>query len=142
MVTGTLLRFYSYIYTAIQNYHKKTAYVAAGTIVTMVINVILNYVCILRFGYMAAAYTTAASYFILLVMQGYLEKKVTGRRVIALKKSTVISAAYFGLNLVTMLLFEVQWYARYAAVLAAAVLAVKWMLPQFLRVVRDFKGGN
>lgn len=142
MVTGTLLRFYSYIYTAIQNYHKKTAYVAAGTIVTMVINVILNYVCILRFGYMAAAYTTAASYFILLVMQGYLEKKVTGRRVIALKKSTVISAAYFGLNLVTMLLFEVQWYARYAAVLAAAVLAVKWMLPQFLRVVRDFKGGK
>ncbi len=75
-------------------------------------------------------------------MQGYLEKKVTGRRGIALKKSTVISAAYFGLNLVTMLLFEVQWYARYAAVLAAAVLAVKWMLPQFLRVVRDFKGGN
>ncbi len=142
MVTGTLLRFYSYIYTAIQNYHKKTAYVAAGTIVTMVINVILNYVCILRFGYMAAAYTTAASYFILLVMQGYLEKKLTARRVNDLKKSTVISAAYFGLNLVTMLLFEVQWYARYAAVLAAAVLAVKWMLPQFLRVVRDFKGGN
>lgn len=139
MVTGTLLRFYSYIYTAIQNYYKKTAYVAAGTIVAMIVNVVLNYVCILRFGYMAAAYTTAASYFILLILQGYLEKKVAGRRVVTLRKSTVISAAYFGLNLVTMLLFEARWYVRYAVVLAAAALAVKWILPQFLRVVKDFK---
>lgn len=140
MVTGTMLRFYGYIYTAIQNYHKKTAYVAAGTIVTMIGNVILNYVCILRFGYMAAAYTTAASYFMLLVLQGYLEKKVTGRRVIALRKSVVISIVYFGLNLAAMLLFKVPWYVRYGAVLAAMALVVKWILPQFLKVVKSFKG--
>lgn len=139
MVTGTLLRFYSYIYTAIQNYYKKTVYVAAGTIITMVVNVFLNYVCILQFGYMAAAYTTAASYFMLLMLQGYLEKKAAGRRVISLRKSGMISAVYFGLNLVTMTLFEAGWYVRYAVILAAAVLAVRWMLPQFLKVVKDFK---
>ncbi len=139
MVTGTLLRFYSYIYTAIQNYYKKTAYVAVGTIFTMVINVILNYVCIIRFGYMAAAYTTAASYFILLVLQGYLEKKITGRRVVSLKKSVIISAVYLALNLATMELFVLQWYIRYGIILAVTVLAVKWILPQFLKVVKDFK---
>lgn len=139
MVTGTLLRFYSYIYTAIQNYYKKTAYVAAGTIVTMVINVILNYVCIIQFGYMAAAYTTAASYFILLVLQGYLEKKIAGRRVISLKKSVIISIAYLALNLVTMQLFALQWYVRYLVVLIVTALAVKWILPQFLKVMKDFK---
>ena len=139
MVTGTLLRFYSYIYTAIQNYHKKTVCVAVGTIVTMVINVILNYVCIIRFGYMAAAYTTAASYLILLVLQGYLEKKITGRRVVSLKKSVIVSAVYLALNLVTMELFALQWYVRYAAILAVTVLAAKWILPQFLKVVKDFK---
>lgn len=139
MVTGTLLRFYSYIYTAIQNYYKKTAYVAAGTIATMVINVILNYVCIIQFGYMAAAYTTAVSYFILLVFQGYLEKKVTGRRIISLKKSTGISMMYFAVNLVTMGLFSVKWYFRYAVIVGVTVLAVRWILPQFLKVVKDFK---
>lgn len=139
MVTGTLLRFYSYIYTAIQNYYKKTAYVAAGTIITMVINVILNYVCILRFGYMAAAYTTAASYFILLVMQGLLEKMVAGRIIIPLKKSVMISVTYLALNLVTMELFAFKWYVRYLVVLAATALAVKWILPQFLKVVKNFK---
>ncbi|MGN1167994.1 MAG: lipopolysaccharide biosynthesis protein [Lachnospiraceae bacterium] len=139
MVTGTLLRFYSYIYTAIQNYYKKTAYVAAGTIVTMVINVILNYVCIIKFGYMAAAYTTAVSYFILLVLQGYLEKKVAGRRVISLRKSAVVSIMYFMLNVVTMILFNVPWYLRYGVIAVVTVFAIKWILPQFLRVVKDFK---
>ena len=139
MVTGTLLRFYSYIYTAIQNYYKKTAYVAAGTMAAMVVNVILNYVCIVRFGYMAAAYTTAASYFILLVLQGYLEKRVAGRRVVPLKKSLIISFAYLTLNIITMELFALAWYVRYLVVLAVTVLAVKWILPQFLKVVKDFK---
>ncbi len=139
MVTGTLLRFYSYIYTAIQNYYKKTACVAAGTILTMVINVILNYVCILRFGYMAAAYTTAASYFILLVLQGYLEKKVAGRRVVSIKKSVIISGIYLALNLITMELFALQWYVRYLVILAVTVLATRWILPQFLKVVKDFR---
>lgn len=139
MVTGTLLRFYSYIYTAIQNYYKKTAYVAAGTIFTMVINVILNYACILRFGYMAAAYTTAASYFILLVLQGYLEKKVAGRRAVPLKKSVIISCVYLALNLVSMELFSLRWYIRYFVILGVAALAAKWVLPQFLKVVKDFK---
>lgn len=69
MVSGTLFRFYSYSYSALQNYYKRTQYVAAGTIGTMVLNVILNYVCILNFGYMAAASTTAFSYIILLLVQ-------------------------------------------------------------------------
>lgn len=139
MVTGTLLRFYSYIYTAIQNYYKKTAYVAAGTIITMVINVVLNYVCIIRFGYMAAAYTTAASYLILLVLQGYLEKRITGKRVISLKKSVIISAVYLALNLMTIELFALQWYIRYGIILAVTILAAKLILPQFLKVVKDIK---
>ena len=39
MVSGTLFRFYSYSYSALQNYYKRTQYVAAGTIGTMVLNV-------------------------------------------------------------------------------------------------------
>lgn len=139
MVTGTLLRFYGYIYTAIQNYYKKTSYVAAGTIATMVVNVILNYVCILRFGYMAAAYTTAVSYFMLLVLQGYLEKKVAGRWVISLRKSVAVSLVYFIVNIATMGLFSVAWYFRYAVVVLTALAAARWILPQFLKVVKDFK---
>ena len=61
MVTGTLFRFYSYSYTAIQNFHKKTKFVAISTVSVMFLNVFLNYVGIRAFGYQAAAYTTAFS---------------------------------------------------------------------------------
>lgn len=88
---------------------------------------------------MAAAYTTAISYFILLILQGYLEKKVAGRRVISLKKSGAVSVMYFTLNLVTMMLFNLPWYVRYGVIAAVTLVAVRWMLPQFLRVLKDFK---
>lgn len=139
MVTGTLLRFYGYIYTAVQNYYKKTSYVAAGTIVAMIINVILNYVCIANFGYMAAAYTTAASYFILLILQGYLEKKVAGRRIASLRKSVAMSVICFSLNVATMALFNTPWYVRYGVIVIVTAGAAKWILPQFVKVLKGFK---
>lgn len=139
MVTGTLFRFYSYGYTAIQNYYKKTSYVAFGTVMTMIINVILNYVCILKFGYQAAAYTTAISYFILLVFQGYLEQKITGERIIPLGKSVKISLIYMGMNLLSMKLFECRWYVRYAVILAGVFVALRWIMPQLLTVLKNVK---
>lgn len=71
MVTGTLFRFYSYSYTAIQNFHKKTKFVAISTVSVMFLNVFLNYVGIRAFGYQAAAYTTAFSYLVLMIMQAF-----------------------------------------------------------------------
>ena len=139
MVTGTLLRFYSYIYTAIQNYHKKTIFVAAGTIGAMIINVILNYVFIVYLGYMAAAYTTAISYFIMLIAQGILERKVTGRIVMSLRKSVMISGIYIVCNLASMVLFKAAWFVRYGVILLVLLGAAKWILPEFLKVVKDFK---
>ena len=68
-----------------------------------------------------------------------LEKRVAGRRVVPLKKSLIISFAYLTLNIITMELFALAWYVRYLVVLAVTVLAVKWILPQFLKVVKDFK---
>ena len=136
MVTGTLFRFYSYSYTAIQNYHKKTEYVALGTLLAMVVNVILNYVCILQFGYQAAAYTTAVSYFLLLLLQGWLELKITGQRIIPLGTTVKISLLYFDLNLVSMSAYMLPWYVRYLVILSGAAFAAKWILPQFLKVVK------
>lgn len=136
MVTGTLFRFYSYSYTAIQNYHKKTEYVAFGTLLAMVVNVILNYFCILQFGYQAAAYTTAISYFLLLLLQGWLELKITGQRIIPLGTTVKISLLYFAVNLISMGAYLLPWYVRYLIIAVGALLAAREILPQFLKVVK------
>ena len=45
-----------------QYYAKKTTYIMYGTIAAAVVNIVLNYVFIRLYGYIAAAYTTLASY--------------------------------------------------------------------------------
>ncbi len=142
MVTGTLFRFFSYSYSAIQNYHKNTRYVAAGTISTMVINVILNYVCIRQFGYMAAAYTTMASYFILLIVQGILERRITGMVIVPLRKTVLIALVYLAVNLVTMQLYNFPWYVRWIIAAAVVVIGLWYMVPRLKPLLSMFRGGS
>ena len=113
MVTGVLLRFFSYSFSAVQKYYKKTKSVAAGTVFAMLLNVFLNYVCILRFGYMAAAYTTAFSFLVLMIIQGILEYRTTGRLLVSLKKSLGIGMIYGCLNIGSTWLYYLPFYVRY-----------------------------
>ena len=140
MITGTLFRFYSYTYTAIQNYYKKTAYVALGTILAMAVNVCLNYVCILKFGYRAAAYTTAVSYAFLLILQGWQEMKITGERIVPLSATLKLAGIFFVLNTVSMFCYRLPFYVRYGVTLAGAVICIRTVLPNFMGILKSVRG--
>ena len=130
MVTGTLFRFYSYSYTAIQNFHKKTKFVAISTVSVMFLNVFLNYVGIRAFGYQAAAYTTAFSYLVLMIMQAFMEKRLTGTQIIPLSTTLCISCAYFITCVVTMAAFRFPFWGRCILALIAAPIALWYFLPR------------
>ncbi|MBQ6393175.1 MAG: polysaccharide biosynthesis protein [Eubacterium sp.] len=136
MVSGTLFRFFSYSYSAVENYYKKTKYVAAGTIGTMFLNVILNYICIIKFGYMAAAYTTAASYVVLLIVQGILERKVTGQVIVPLYKTVLIALMYGAINVATISLYALPWFVRWGILAAVMIGAFIVLRNQFLAVYK------
>ena len=139
MVTGTLFRFYSYSYTAIQNYHKKTGFVAASTVSVMVLNVILNYICILLFGYRAAAYTTAFSYLVLLVVQAFMEKRLTGRQIIPLHRTLLVSGSWFVICMATMLLFTLPRLGRWAilaGLIVPAAVIFRGKLKEILKLLK------
>lgn len=139
MVTGTLFRFYSYSYTAIQNFHKKTGFVAASTVSVMFLNVILNYIFIKIFGYQAAAYTTAFCYLVLMCVQSFMEKRVTGEELIPLGKTLRISCTWFVLCMAAMLLFRIPLFLRYAVAGIFGVLVLKYFLPQIRSVMKTLK---
>lgn len=130
MVTGTLFRFYSYSYTAIQNFHKKTKFVAISTVSVMFLNVFLNYVGIRAFGYQAAAYTTAFSYLVLMIMQAFMEKRLTGTQIIPLSTTLCISCAYFITCVVTMAAFRFPFWGRCILALIAAPIALWYFRPR------------
>ena len=76
IAAGIFFTSYANLYSNIAVYYKQTKYVMYPTIMAAIINIILNYIFISYFGYMAAAYTTLASYIVLAILQTIWSAKV------------------------------------------------------------------
>ena len=77
-----LSMYFAFLYilpAGVEYYLKKTQYIAAGTMAVAVLNVLLNALCIPRFGYVAAAYTTVVSYALYYLFHTLLSRRLFGR---------------------------------------------------------------
>ena len=78
---GTLCQYFYTNYVNVELFYKKTFIIALNSILAAVVNVFLNWHFIGRYGYLAAAYTTVAGYFILMIfhliaVRWVLKKKI------------------------------------------------------------------
>ena len=64
------------MYVYIEHYYKKTVYITKNTLIAAGLNVILNFILIPKYGYVAAAYTTLASYFVAFILHSRYAKKI------------------------------------------------------------------
>ena len=64
--------------SSIEYYYEKTGYIAIGTMAAAGINVILNYYCIGKYGYVAAAYTTLFTYILYFVFHLIISRRIAG----------------------------------------------------------------
>ena len=64
------------MYVYIEHYYKKTVYITKNTLIAAGLNVILNYILIPKYGYVAAAYTTLASYFVAFILHSRYAKTI------------------------------------------------------------------
>lgn len=72
---------------SIEYYHKKTAFISAGTLCAAGLNLVLNYVGIKLFGYKAAAYTTLISYFALFCFHFLIASKYNVKSILNIKRA-------------------------------------------------------
>ena len=105
----------------------------------MFLNVFLNYVCILLFGYQAAAYTTAFCYLVLLVMQALMEKHISGKQLIPLGNTLKVSCGYFLLCLLTMISFGFGSLVRFLIAAVTLPLLGRHFLPQLKSILKNFR---
>lgn len=75
VVMGAAFQFLYNLYVALEQFAKRTIGMAIGSVVAAVINLVLNWLFIPLYGYIAAAYTTLFSYACLLLIHYYLAKK-------------------------------------------------------------------
>ena len=88
--------FFSFLYTmpvAVEYYHKKTKLVASATVVSAVLNIVLNYFCIRAFGYEAAAYTTVFCHLAYFIFHMIFAYRIMGKFVFNIKAMAICTAA-------------------------------------------------
>lgn len=95
-------------------YAQKTLYIMYGTIGAAILNVILNYIFIQKYGFIAAAYTTLFAYVCYLLLHILICRRVIGFCIIPLEKialfsGIVVAAAAIDLIFVDSLL--IRWGA-------------------------------
>ncbi len=76
-----------------QYYAKKTTYIMYGTVAAAVVNIVLNYIFIQLFGFIAAAYTTLASYLLFAAVHYIISGKLLKFFVVRPSRMALVCAA-------------------------------------------------
>ena len=128
MVLDAFILFLYNIIVPSEYYAKKTTYIMAGTMVATVVNLVLNYVFIKEYGFIAAAYTTLASYVFYVVMHCIISRKLMGFFVLPLKwmlSACVAVGALAALDLLMVDNLLVRWGVCAVVVIPTALVLLR-----------------
>lgn len=76
--------FFTFLYSffaTFEFYYEKTGYIAGATVGGALLNIVLNYVFIKRFGYLAAGYTTLFGYILFAILHYYFMRKICRKHI-------------------------------------------------------------
>ena len=106
IVLGTLAQYFYTNYVNVEIFCKKTPIIAIGSCAAALINYILNITLIPIYGYTAAAYTTLASYLILMIMHFIMVRFVLKQKVYDDLYMFASMAVYTVIGIMFLFLYE------------------------------------
>ena len=104
----------------IEYFHKKNIQIAVFSIITAVINIILNAIAIKIWGYQAAAYTTVISYFVLCILHYFGMRKVDKTKYYDIKTLIILSLSLTIFTIINVV-FNKIFILRYTILLVSGI---------------------
>lgn len=124
--------FFIFLYSMVSNieyYFKKTRLIALGSVVAALLNVVLNLIFIPVFGYVAAGWTTLASYVVLALMHGLFSFKICknefGRQVYSIQVLCLMSFAVLIVSIGMLAVLDVPIARYFVIAIVVAVMLLK-----------------
>lgn len=139
VVAGTLMQFIYQKFSVIEIYYKKTYIIAIGSALAAGINFFLNMVMIPRYGYIAAAYTTFASYGLLMLFHYIGARYVAKRKIYQFSLITGYTLFIIVWGSVCMYFYDKSAFVRYGITLlliAGILIYIRTELKIFLRYLQ------
>lgn len=107
--TLALGMYINYLYTFDSNFesfYKKTKFIAIGTLLTVIINILLNIIFLPKFGSQGAAFTTLISYIALYLFHSLISKKVAKEEKVEQPFNIVNFAKWISIAVLMLVLFN------------------------------------
>lgn len=121
IVGGTFFQALYYVYANVIYYYKKPQYVMYASVISMMMNIILNYLFIFRFGYIAAGYTTLFCYLMQAILDYYAMRKAVKFYIFNQKKISIISFCILLISVIGSIIYKYILF-RYFAMLFIIIL--------------------
>lgn len=106
VVLGMVFQFYYAFYFNTEYFYGETYIISLGTTISAIVNLVLNFIFIPKYGYIAAAYTTLIGYAVMWLYH-YLIVRYK------LKKSDIFDNTFFATNIVTLGIVQIFIYFIY-----------------------------
>lgn len=93
IVPVTIGGYFSFLYSfpaVVEYYYEKTNYIAFATVISAILNIVLNYIFISQIGYQAAAYTTLVTYLINFIFHYMVSRKLMPEKIYSTKNIIVV----------------------------------------------------
>ncbi len=100
---GCVCQFLYTMFVNVEQFKKQTKGMAIGSIIAATVNILLNYIFIPIFGYLAAAYTTLVGYLVLLIIHMYLVKRLNLNKIYDYR--FIAFVVVFGILLMILILY-------------------------------------
>lgn len=135
---SVFITFYYSFFSSIEFYFSKTKSVMLASSLSAITNIILNWIFIPKFGFLAAGYTTLASYLFLLVFHYFFSKKVAEQECGEKVYNGKFAATAVGISIASSLLMLSIYkhpILRYSIVLLLIIFAItkKELLIKYLK---------
>lgn len=132
--------YFSFLYNLpaqVEYYYEKTNYIAIGTCIAAILNIIMNYFGVLLFGPIAAAYTTLIIYGIYFCIHFTIAKKVHGSSLFSAKLIGIYSVMLFIVAFLA-LVFNKAWIVRWSILIVLGIILLLWIDKTF-HIIENIK---
>ena len=136
IVAGGFFAFIYNIPASVEYYYEKTKFIALGTMAAAIINIVLNFVFIKIYGYVAAAYTTLVTYILYFVFHYYLARKI--HKSYLFSNIVVVSSALSVVGIMFLARIMINlWIVRWLAAIILFIVALIFE-ERSMSVIRNF----
>ena len=121
------------LYANIEFYYKKTKRIAVATVIATIINVVLNYMLIPKYSFVAAAYTTLISYIVLVMIHYFNYRKCSKENIYNNRFILGITLSLLLISLICNFLYNFTSVIRYVIIILIIILL--FLKKEKLRIV-------